>query len=195
MKREVNMARLLSLLCLILLTFGYVSKKEKELPQGPLSKINSYQVAPLFYPHETATHEELNEHVIALLKTLGTVQVKADDTWDDSDSDAIMLFGLNEWGDSRDGSIKVLAQAEVIVNRQKICSEVWRSIFLNPAGTYPVDTEQGIAFIKDETAVCPDIKTIAAEIVEQFGTQYRQDNPGTQPTFYFHSDFLNGKFF
>ncbi|GEM_PF-3948571 len=181
------MTRLLSLLCLILFNFGCVFKEKKTPQQGPLCKIKTYQVIPLFLSDETAAQEDLYEHIIAMLKTLGTVYITTECITDSLPSDAGMIITLNDFDKSKKGSIKIVAEAEVCANRYKTCGEIWNTLFSDPTLPYPVVEENGIAFRKDEMATCPDIKTIATQMVEEFVKQYQQDNPGSQPTFYFYS--------
>ena len=174
-------------LCLVQLSTGCVSRKEKEAASGPLSKINEYQVIPLFLLNETSDKEFMLNHLVELLGKLGTVNITANCIGDIPDSCAGMLISISELEQTKTGSINIFTEAEIVINKHKTGCEAWKTFFHDPTLPYPVEEQGGIAFKKDPTAESPDLKSVINQMVEQFSEQYRQDNPGSKPIFHVHN--------
>ena len=170
-------------LCMVLLFAGCVSKKEKEAAFGPLSKINEYQVFPLFLPNEVSDKKMLLAYLVELLGRLGTVHIATDCISDSSISSAGMVISLGESAQAKTGSINIFIDAEIIINKHKASCEAWKTFYHDPTLSYPVDEEEGMTFKKDLLAESPDLKIVINQMVEQFFKQYRQDNPVSTPTF------------
>jgi hypothetical protein len=173
--------------CLVLLSSGCVSKKEKSATYGPLSKINEYQVLPVFFPRETSDKEILLDYLVEVLGKLGTVDIATGCINESLASCAGLVISIGENEQTKTGSINVFAEAEIVINKHKSSCEAWKTIFQDPTSAYPVDGKDGIAFVKDLTAISPDLKTVITQMVAQFAEQYRQDNPGSKPIFHVYS--------
>ncbi len=172
-------------LCLVLLSAGCVSKKSAA--SGPLSEMKEYQVIPVLSYYETFDREMLFTHLVELLGQLGTVQISTGCFSDTPASSAMMVIALDEFDQFKSGSIKIFAEGEILVNKHKASCDVWETRFQDPTSSYPVEEENGIAFRRDPTAISPDVKAVATQMVEQFAKQYRQDNPASKPTFHVYS--------
>jgi hypothetical protein len=174
---------------MVVLSTGCVCKKEKGTPVGPLSQINKYQVIPLFLPNETSGKEVLIDHLVEVLGKLGTVHISTNCIDHSSASCGGMLISVGEFGSAKTGSINILADAEIAINKHKVSCEAWKTLFHDPTLPYPVDEEAGIAFKKDPLVESPDLKAVITQMIEQFSEQYRKDNPGSKPTFLVYSQF------
>lgn len=185
------MKRISVFLCLVLFSTGCVPKKEKGGTLGPLSKINEYQVTPLFLLSETSDREFMLNYLTELLEKSGTVDISTNCVNDTPGSCAGMLISISDLEQVKTGSINIFAEAEIVINKHKTSCEAWKTFFHDPTLPYPVDEKGRIAFKKDPTAESPDLKTVIAQMVEQFSEQYRQDNPGSKPTFHVYNQFLS----
>jgi len=173
---------LLAFLSLILLSSGCISKKEKSISYGPLSKIEEYIVVPLFLPNETSDKEILLEHLVELLGKLGTVHISTGCINEASASCAGLLISLGETGQTKTGSINIFADGEIVINKYKTSCEAWKTFYRDPTLPYPVDEGGKITFKQDPNAKSPDLKAVITQMLEQFAEQHRQDNPGSKPT-------------
>lgn len=169
-------------LCLLA---GCSSKKEEKNTLGRLSKINEYQVVPLF-SDDAIERDILNNHLIQILEKLGSVHISHDCFMNMPSTGAGMVISAEDSGRFKSGSIKIFAEGEIIINKQKAGCDVWTTHFIDPTAPYPVDTEQGIEFRYDKSAKSPDIKDVITQLVTQFAEQYRNDNPHLRPVFYIY---------
>jgi hypothetical protein len=180
------MKLLFVLLCLVLST-GCASKKEKRASSGPLSEIEQYQVIPVFSPSEASDKEVLINHLVEMLGKLGTVHISTGCISDIPASNAVLVITIDEFGQSKTGSIKIFAEGEVIVNKHKASCDVWTTLYHDPTLPYPINEENGIVFKQDLTAKSPDMKAVASQLVSQFAERYLRDNPESKPTFHVYS--------
>ncbi len=181
------MKRLYILLSIILLLTSCSSKKEETVALGPLSKIKEYLVIPVFAPSNSSERELLCNHLKETLEKIGTVYVSNDCINALPSYGAGMVISVDEPDQHKKGSIKILAEGEVLINKQKASCDVWATHFYDPTLPQLIETENGIMFKKDETATSPDIKDVIAQMVTQFGTQYQHDNPGSKPVFHIYN--------
>lgn len=165
------------------MSFGCSSKKEKTTATGPLSEIKTYQVFPILLSLETTEKEVLFDQLVEMLKQLGQVEITTDCISDSPASVAMFCISLSEYDGKKAGSINVFAESEVVANGYKTSSDIWDTIFIDPSLPYPVDEENGISFRKDELSKSPAIEVVAAEMIAKFAEQFKQDNPGSRPTF------------
>jgi len=181
------MKKIAVLLSLVVLSFGYGAKKEMKPVAGPLHSIQTYHVIPLWFFDDAAEEEGMRTHVAEILNKLGTVHLSTGDISDIPSDEACLMMTLDDSEASKSGKIKIFAESEVIANKYKTSSEIWRTYFVDPTLPYPVDTEDGIIFTRDVEAQSPDMATVAAQMMEQFSKQYQQDNPRVRPIFYLHN--------
>jgi hypothetical protein len=183
------MKRIFVFLCLALLFTGCGSKKEKKTVFGPLSEIQQYQVIPLFPPDVASDRTSLFNHFIGTLEKLGTVHISTDYISHTPASSAVLVITIDEFEQSKTGSIKIFAEGEVLINKYKTSCDVWTTLYRDPTLPYPVDGDDGIVFRRDPTAESPDVKAVATQMVAQFAEQYRRDNPDSKPIFYVYPRF------
>lgn len=186
------MKQLYVLLCLLLL-IGCSSKKEKMVPLGPLSQLNEYYVVPLLSVNAPSEREILCSQLIKMLEKLGTVHISHECIFNMQSSGVGLVVSADDHGSYKEGSIKILAEGEVLINKYKASCDVWSTSFRDPTGAYPVDTENGIIFTKDESAKSPDMMDVVTQLVEEFVAQYQHDNPNQEPkpVFYIYDLFID----
>jgi len=178
-------------LCLMFVFSGCISKKEKKDTLGPLAKINEFQVIPVFTSNQASERQVLLDHLVESLKKLGMVHISTDCMSEGPASSAGFVIAIGELAQAKTGSINIFAEAEIVINKHKTSCEAWTTFYQDPTLPYAVDEEDGIAFKRDPTAVSPDLKTVITQMVEQFSEQYRQDNPGSKPTFQVYSQMFS----
>lgn len=174
-------------LCLVLVATGCAPKKEKGATSGPLSAMKEYQVIPVLPHFKISDRDMLFTHLVELLGQLGTVHISTGCFSDAPSSSAVMVIAIDEFEQIKNGSIKIMAEGEVLINKNKASCDVWETFFQDPTSSYPVKEENGIAFRRDLKAESPDLKAVATQMVEQFAKQYRLDNPKSKPTFHVYS--------
>lgn len=177
-------------LCLMWLSLGCTSKKEKNVC-GPLSNVKEYQVLPVFITSTTSDKEMLIEHLAGLLGKLGTVHISTSCISKVPSSYAGLVIAVGELERTKTGHINIVVEGEILANGYKTSCEAWTTRFYDPTLPYPVDEENGITFKKDTSAESPDLKMVITEMVGQFAEQYRNDNPGLKPIFYLYSQIFS----
>ncbi|MBS0650844.1 MAG: hypothetical protein JSR93_06760 [Verrucomicrobia bacterium] len=173
-------------LCLTLLSSGCLSKNENTTAVGPLNKVKDYVVIPLFLTNEISEREILLNYLVESLEKLGNVDISTECIKDIPRYSAGLLISLSEFETSKTGSINIIAEGELFINKYKTSCDVWKTTYLDPTLPYPVDEENGIVFKRDSSAEMPNLKTIITQLIMQFSEQYRQDNPHSVPTFHIY---------
>ncbi|MGE0670587.1 MAG: hypothetical protein AB7O89_06605 [Parachlamydiales bacterium] len=174
------------LLCLVLLSNGCPPKKESKASIGPLNKVRDYVVIPLILTNEISDREILFNYLVESLEKLGNVDISTECINNIPRSSAGFLISISELQTSKTGSIDIVAEGELVINKYKTRCNVWKTTYLDPTLPYPVNEENGIAFKKDSSAATPDLKTIITQMIIQFSEQYRQDNPDSIATFHIY---------
>jgi hypothetical protein len=190
MKSRLGLTSVLGFIVFILMTtLGVATSKDTstEADFGPLSKINEYQIIPLFLIDKTSDKEILLDHLVELLGKLGTVDISTYCIDNIPASSVGMLISLGGLEQAKTGSINIFADAEIVINKHKASCEAWKTFYHDPTLPYPIDEKDGLAFKKDPSAESPDLKVVITQMIEQFAEQYRQDNPGSKPTFHVDS--------
>lgn len=122
-------------------------------------------------------------YLVESLEKLGNVDISTECINNIPRSSAGFLISIRELQTAKTGSIDIVAEGELVINKYKTSCNVWKTTYLDPALPYPVNEEIGIAFKKDSSAATPDLKAIMAQMIMQFSEKYRQDSSDSIATF------------
>ncbi len=156
----------------------------------PLTGISEFDVVMTIFP-EIDRDKHMKE-IVSSFEKIGTVKFSEENLFTATECFPLLSFSID---DEKRGVIAVIAEVEVLINRCRIGTVIWRKDFYDTEGSsVPVFLEDGtVEFRKVEKSEEEKNLSFPARMIREFEQEYNQVNSG-RPVFHIHPNFLKELF-
>lgn len=172
---------------ILLLLFGCKSNQTRECT-NPLKGINQFEVALIFFPISGLNEESLFRSVVSSFEKIGNVIISDDNIYNTQTSLPVLFLSFGIGGDEKMGSISISADTEILINRCRIGSEIWKLNFNGRATSAEPEMIGDAVGFKKIQRFPENINLLLnpEKMIEQFAKAYKEINT-EKPTFYIYS--------
>ena len=156
---------------------------------SPISGMHEFKVTLLFLPSEDLDKESFFKTVVSSFEKIGNVQISDEEVYAVSNALPILMLSYGMKSGKR-ASLNVFAEVEILANRCRIGSQIWKKDFdFSDSLTVPVEEEGKIVFREQKATERLSSQQGIEKMIEEFATMYHEDNT-IKPTFKINSKFV-----